>query len=109
MKRNRTWLTTLLVALLMFLLVWDFSPRVASQGRRPAEGGETAAGGKSEMENFDIRTDKSEESQLALRLYREKLSPRQRTHATTTMQAMKDAQAELAARVPGLKVKWSDV
>ena len=105
MKRNIGWVLLASVTAILFTMAWDFTPRVSSQGKQKRGPDKGIARDKPTLENYDIRSDHSKENRVALESYRRQILGAKQKSLLSARQAMMNAQAKLAERVPGLKVE----
>src|SRR5688572_20202136 len=98
----RNLLLLFLAPILLFSLVWNFTPLVASQDSQPGNNEDRPSG----PENFDIRTSRSKAGQIKKERRLERLAQEGKKKENRG-QRMKAARARLAEQVAGINVKDS--
>ncbi|HLL71933.1 MAG TPA: M36 family metallopeptidase [Pyrinomonadaceae bacterium] len=125
MRNFKRWLLLLSIAVAMGAVVFDFGPVASSQGNRKSDktrGKEIAPTTRTGLENYDIRLRsasapedvdnvalKQKGAQLAVSSQKQAVATQsQRESAVTVQRAMSAAEAQLASRVPSLKVVYNE-
>jgi subtilisin-like proprotein convertase family protein len=97
----------LAMPLIIFSLVWNFSPLVASQSQSSRRQ-ESPQDQPSGTENYDIRGSLSKAAQIKKERHQERSSHERKQKKANRGQRMKAARARLAEDVPGLRVREND-
>ncbi|HJR08621.1 MAG TPA: M36 family metallopeptidase [Pyrinomonadaceae bacterium] len=122
MRNFKRWLLLVSIAVAMGAVVFDFGPAASSQNRKSARGKDIAPTSRPGLENYDIRRSrasapedvdniaiKQKGSQLAVSAQKQVVATQsQREAAASVRQAMSTAEAQLASRVPNLKVEYNE-
>src|SRR5262245_29393261 len=106
MKRNGLWIfATIVVALLVATLLWNFSMQAAGPAGRRIKG--RAAANNPPKANFDIRDTESKDAVSKFERRLQKFSSKQKEKNAHLKQAMKDAKEKKTKSVPGMEVVFS--
>lgn len=123
MKNFTRWVLFASIAVAVSAVVFNFGPVASSQSSRKGERSKVTPtpSGRPRLENYDIRIRRTGEAEdaaaqkqkgtITLALNEKKpvlASQRQREAAAVIRQSMSTAQAQLAARVPNLKVAYNE-